>query len=107
MSFKRDGRLEHRWKQWVKKHQRFLTHKCGLPLLIVNDREEWYHFLDHGFSREVDFSPLTDCQCTALVSFLSEHEGADFGPLSRMSLRSLCYFLGRDETLLEPGFCGS
>lgn len=94
MSFRRDGRYEHRWKQWLLEHQAFLTGRCGLPLAIVSDREEWFHFLDHGFSRSVPSSSLTDSQREQLVSFLFEHEGTAFGPASAVTLQNLNRFLG-------------
>jgi len=94
MTFRRDGRLEHRWKQWVEEHQAFLTEQCGLPLGVTRDRVEWFHFLDHGYSRSEPFSPLTDAQCEMLVLFLSQQVGEEFGPVSAIHLRNFECFLG-------------
>jgi len=104
MSFRRDGRYEHRWKQWVAEHQAFLTGQCGLPLAIVGDREEWFHFLDHGFSRSVPLSKLTDIQREQFVSFLSDYEGSTSGPASAITLKSLARSLGgsRCDQELDP-----
>lgn len=107
MSFRRDGRLENRWKRWVRDHEGFLIGECGLPTLIVTDREAWFHFLDRGFAHDVELPSVSDRVCGRLIPFLTEHEGTEFGPQSRVFLKNLCLWLDRDESMLEPGTNGS
>lgn len=101
MGFRRDGRLEHRWKRWVKEHQTFLSEECGLPSEIIRDREEWFHFLDHSYSRSVEIPRLSGLQMERLVSFIEESEGSEFGPISsltRFNFTRTLFAINRDAS---------
>jgi hypothetical protein len=103
MSYRKNSKRENSWKRWLKEHQAFLTEECGLPLAIVADREEWLHFLDHGFSRSVSCPRLDDRQWSLYLEFHREHEDSESAGISEGMLPILLRARENEARAVEGG----
>ncbi len=71
-------RLE--WKKWLQTNRDFLVVDCGVPVHVVDDKNQWWHFLGHGYVPECfNIDMLSKEQLQNLKQFVDREYGEDFG----------------------------
>jgi len=80
MSFRRDKTKPLRWQKWLQMHRDELI-ACGVPQLVLEEKENWTYFLEHGY-----FTPVGSSQPIINVDRLNIPDA-----------KRLCAFLENDD----------
>jgi len=80
MSFRYNNDKTLRWQKWLRQHREEVI-GCGVPLVVLEDINNWYYFLEHGY-----FTPLGSAEPIIDVDRMSKAEA-----------EHLCLFLEKDD----------
>ena len=95
MSFRRDGKQSHQWRQWRIQHREELL-AGGVPDSVLITELRWLVFLEHGYDQWTGWSPalLSRAQAQALHAFIMREYGEE---KYRGCLRALEQYLERKD----------
>jgi len=76
MSFKQDGKKQHKWYKWLDAHRCELL-ECGVPDTVLKTKLHWIRFLEDGCDYISGWFPkaLSPSQAQALYSFICREYG--------------------------------
>ena len=71
MSFQKDSRSTHLWKQWVNQNRQKLT-ELGIPTELFTNEKRWWYFLEHGYDEPTQWCPdeMSPKNAVILIDFL-------------------------------------